>query len=183
MTFKRFLHLLILTSVVSPAISQAEPILVLNEFGYAEAIEGLDVGSTTYNVRFVWSSYNDLFLEDEQYSDGVAILDEMLSVINNDVSFGFLSSFNIYSEEFIEDNSFWLPTSLSANEATVVIGQCQSGFCGQVAWTGSFGGTISRDTAVTWAVLDPVEVPEPGTLALLGTGLAAIGFARRRKKA
>ena len=31
--------------------------------------------------------------------------------------------------------------------------------------------------------LPPTQVPEPGTLALLGIGLAGFGLARRRKKA
>jgi len=41
--------------------------------------------------------------------------------------------------------------------------------------TGNAGGCVSLDTE------PPVSVPEPGTLALLGIGLAAMGLARRKK--
>lgn len=38
------------------------------------------------------------------------------------------------------------------------------------------------DTPVaSWLVRDAIDVPEPGTLALLGLGLAGMGFAKRKK--
>jgi len=55
--------------------------------------------------------------------------------------------------------------------------------------TSSFGvfnaGTIGGDTSFvfTWAIGERVNVPEPGTLALFGIGLAGMGLARRRRKA
>ena len=61
---------------------------------------------------------------------------------------------------------------------------------------GAFTADITGMSSAKWArstsssfgfpwpftfTLDVVDVPEPGTLAILGFGLAGLGFARRRK--
>ncbi len=43
--------------------------------------------------------------------------------------------------------------------------------------------TLSGSIGFTETVTDPVDVPEPGTLALLGLGVAGMGLARRRRQA
>ncbi len=49
-----------------------------------------------------------------------------------------------------------------------------SGNCNQPSKSGSWSVSLA-------AIGQPIRIPEPGTLALLGLGLAGLGFARRRK--
>ena len=55
-----------------------------------------------------------------------------------------------------------------------------------IFWGGDTNGTIPLEEGFpqggVWAYRDSAIVPEPGTLALFGLGLAAMGLSRRRKK-
>jgi len=55
-----------------------------------------------------------------------------------------------------------------------------------IFWGGDTNGTIPLEEGISqagvWAYRDSAAVPEPGTLALFGLGLAGMGLARRRKK-
>ncbi|MGK5077327.1 EDSAP-1 family PEP-CTERM protein [Janthinobacterium sp. HLX7-2] len=46
---------------------------------------------------------------------------------------------------------------------------------------GSYTLNFSKSTRTDIVVIEPLAVPEPGTLFLLGTGLAALAFTRRRQ--
>jgi len=58
---------------------------------------------------------------------------------------------------------------------------------GEVAFASLVPGTTLSNSAPHWynlqnGVPDPVEVPEPGSIALLGLGMSGLAFLRRRKK-
>lgn len=57
---------------------------------------------------------------------------------------------------------------------------------GEVAFASQVNGTTLSNNVPRWFNLSgglPAEVPEPGSLALLGLGLSAVAFLRRRKNA
>jgi hypothetical protein len=139
-------------------------------------------------------------------ADGVGSADlvglNILLEVDTDPTFGFnWVPLNVLTNW--SDNSFWNATtatrrvSVGANLADndPLIGEIglqqsanpsfgNSGF-GFIPGAGSYGLRLSvlRDTALLSQVQTTVQVPEPGSLALAGLALAALGVAARRRRA
>ena len=160
--------------------------------GDVTSIDDLMVGTLTYDITFRANTYDFLFGPGTYFSDASSIRTAIIFALNPPPSPG-LSAPHIASTfpseffiPFADCTTATCPASIASNGVSTFGGLriFFPGFFGIPArfiWTSTADdwGNFRR---MTWAVptLVVTPVPEPGTLALLGLGLAGIGFSRRK---
>ncbi len=175
----------ILAMATLSATSLAQAGVITNGSGQATAITGLKVAGGFYDVSFKVGSFDDVFGSDPTPS--------MIPTFTGDNVTPFMaieaiiSELNAAATPLVADqtgatgNVVFVPYFFEANMLAAItqLGE-------PLPWTSGGTFTGGRNTPgigaldFAFAVFTPA-IPEPGTLALFGLGLAAFGFARRKQ--
>ena len=156
-------------------------------------IDGLEVMGDVLDVTFVSGAYDSVFATNDPYylgnNDGanaaaaaiVALLDGLYYGVIGDGESSRpdgLDDLIFINTELTSNNTFGAVLTNEAVDATAWgIRPARSQ---QISPPNFDLSRFQPDGYTAWAVFTPV--PEPGTLALLGIGLAGIGFARRSRR-
>lgn len=176
---------LILAVATFSAASLAQAGVITNGSGQATAITGLKVAGGFYDVSFKIGSFNEVFGSDPTPSmmptfagDNVTPFAAIEAIV---------AELNIAGAPLVADltgatgNVILVPYEFAANLMAAT-----TQFNTPLPWVALLTLTGGKDTAgvgeltFAFAVFTPA-IPEPGTLALFGLGLAAFGFARRKQ--
>ena len=176
----------------APGTQTQATVINFDGAGAVTSIDDLMVGTLTYDITFRANTYDFLFGPGTYFSDASAIRSSIAFALN---AFGPPAPFiatNFGSEFFIpfaDCTAATCPASIASNGvitfgAERIFVPSFFGFPAGFRWGPPSANEFSNFRRMTWAVptLVVTPVPEPGTLALFGFGLAGMGLARRRKK-
>jgi len=171
--------------------------VLLNETSTCTVFSGLLCTTATFNVNFgsfdIWydTSKNSNQITGAGITDGALLISGSISAQNGG-GFNVLTGGNstLQGAVTFTNNSFINP-SLAGTTATstLQIGANQTGWAAPTSLPGAAGGTTPLPAGALTFQADANQdftvqrIPEPGTLALAGLALTALGFgaARRRK--
>ena len=189
----KILGLLAVALLTGPmAAVQAAPISVVDASGHLTGAKGVVVGSTIYDVTFQGGScvslFNGCINSAFDFTTGVEVFEAAVALLNTvfvDSAAGSFDTQPVWINgcsnfgfcfvmiPFLRDGQFSVQIGTAQNFADETLDS--PGCCSSTGPNGPAGGSL------TYADFQVVgQVPESGTLALLGLGLLGLGVVRRR---
>ncbi|TQV73282.1 PEP-CTERM sorting domain-containing protein [Denitrobaculum tricleocarpae] len=184
---QKFLSAFVLAVALLSGASFAQAGVITNASGHATGITGLKISGGFYNVSFKIGSFDDVFGSDPAPALTPTFAGDNMTPFT--AIEAIVAELNGAAAPLVADetgatgNVVFVPYFFDTNMLAAITQLSEP-----LPWVR--GGTLTggRDNpgfgrlSFAFAVFTPA-IPEPGTLALFGLGLAAFGFARRKQLA